>query len=99
MRRPYGRSGLTTRDLAVIDIERVWGPGPSALSMKLDAAAEQLGMDARTYALVVNALIDDPRAHASDPATMGSLRAIRDQHRNARAALEGHAPPPFRVEG
>ncbi|GMA39550.1 DUF3263 domain-containing protein [Mobilicoccus caccae] len=98
MRRPYRRSGLSERDIAVIEIERRWGPGPSAVSMKLDDAADHLGMDARTYTLIVNSLIDDPRAHEIDPKTMGQLRAIRDQHRDARAAATAVEPEAFRVE-
>ncbi|WP_040160863.1 DUF3263 domain-containing protein [Mobilicoccus massiliensis] len=83
MRRPYRTPSLSERDRQVMAIERRWGPGPSALPMKLDEARE-LGLDARTYALVVNALIDDPLAHAADPRTMEQLRSIRQQHRDAR---------------
>ncbi|GAB49038.1 DUF3263 domain-containing protein [Mobilicoccus pelagius] len=81
MRRPYRSPGLSDRDREVIEIERRWGPGPSATPMKLDEAQERLGLDARSYTLVVNSLIDDPSAHAADPETMASLRQIRDAHR------------------
>ncbi|WP_312717962.1 DUF3263 domain-containing protein [Mobilicoccus sp.] len=86
MRRPYRNSALSERDRQVIEIERRWGPGPAALPMKLDEASQRLGMDARSYTLVLNSLIDDPSAHALDPSTMAGLRHIRDMHRDARGA-------------
>lgn len=82
MQRPYRRTGLSQRDLKVSEIERRWGPTPAALSLKLDDAADILGLDARSYAMVVNALIDDPAAHAADPRTMEHLRSIRDARRD-----------------
>lgn len=85
MRRPYRTTALSERDRQVIEIERRWGPGPAALQMKLDEAHDRLGLDARTYTLVVNSLIDDPSAHAADPRTMASLRAIRETHRESRS--------------
>ena len=92
MRRPYRTATLSDRDRQVIEIERRWGPGPAARQWKLDEAQERLGLDARTYALVVASLIDDPSAHAADPRTMAGLRAIRESHRDARREARTQAP-------
>lgn len=85
MQRPYRRSALSERDLRVLDLERRWGPSAGAAPMKLAEARDQLGLDARSYALIVASLVQDPRAYEVDPRTVEAMRETRRQHRQADA--------------
>lgn len=89
MRRPPRRPALSERDRGVLEIERRWGPGPSALEHKLTHARDHLGLDAGGYALVLNGLIDDPAAFTHDPRTITRLREMRDLRREGRGSADG----------
>ncbi|WP_069817372.1 DUF3263 domain-containing protein [Streptomyces sp. TP-A0874] len=73
--------GLSDRDLAVLALERVPWPGPGA---KERAVRERLGISPTRYYQLLNALLDDPRALAHDPVTVGRLRRLRDSRRRNR---------------
>lgn len=76
-----GTPGLTTRDEAVLAVERRSWPGPGP---KERAIRERLGISPTRYYQLLNALLDDPRALAHDPVTVNRLRRIRDARRARR---------------
>ncbi|QHC27386.1 DUF3263 domain-containing protein [Streptomyces sp. GS7] len=73
--------GLSSRDEAVLALERRSWPGPGA---KERAIREQLGISPTRYYQLLNALLDDPRALAHDPVTVNRLRRVRDARRARR---------------
>ncbi|WP_340560439.1 DUF3263 domain-containing protein [Streptomyces sp. GSL17-111] len=73
--------GLTTREAAVLAVERRGWPGPGA---KERAIRERLGTSPTRYYQLLNALLDDPRALAHDPVTVNRLRRVRDAQRRRR---------------
>lgn len=74
-------TGLSNRDRAVIDLEREWGQAPQVQDYK-NEAAKNLGLTPGGYALVLNALLDDPAAMEYDSETIGRLRQVRQQRRH-----------------
>ncbi|OEV10197.1 DUF3263 domain-containing protein [Streptomyces nanshensis] len=76
-----GLSGLSDRDLAVLDVERRGWPGPGA---KERAIREQLEMSPTRYYQLLNALLDDRRALEHDPMTVNRLRRRREAQRARR---------------
>lgn len=70
-------SGLSSRDKAVIDLERQWGQAPGAQDLKLEAAYRDLGLSPSGYALILRGLIDDPLAYQYDRETLTRLRSMR----------------------
>jgi hypothetical protein len=74
------RPGLSERDLAVLDLARRGFAAPGARDR---AVRERLGLSPARYAQLLNALLDDPRALAHDPVTVGRLRRVRDERRRA----------------
>lgn len=72
---------LSDRDRAVLAIAARHWPSPGA---KDRAIREQLGMSPTSYHQLLNALLDDPRALAHDPVTVGRLRRARDRRRAHR---------------
>ncbi|WP_431780989.1 DUF3263 domain-containing protein [Streptomyces chumphonensis] len=73
--------GLSTREAAVLAVERRGWPGPGA---KERAIRERLGTSPTRYYQLLNALLDDPRALAHDPVTVNRLRRVRDAQRRRR---------------
>ncbi|GGU67419.1 hypothetical protein GCM10010211_35870 [Streptomyces albospinus] len=73
--------GLSSRDEAVLAVERRSWSGPGA---KERAIREQLGISPTRYYQLLNALLDDPRALAHDPGTVNRLRRVRDARRARR---------------
>ncbi|MFF4951787.1 DUF3263 domain-containing protein [Streptomyces chattanoogensis] len=72
---------LSSRDEAVLAVERRSWPGPGA---KERVIRERLGISPTRYYQLLNALLDDPRALAHDPVTVNRLRRIRDARRARR---------------
>jgi len=73
--------GLSARDRSVLDVAGRQWPGPGA---KERAVRERLGMSPTQYYQLLNALLDDPRALAHAPLTVGRLRRARDVRRRQR---------------
>jgi hypothetical protein len=78
---PAEHRGLSEQDLAVLALERRGWSGPGA---KERAIRERLGISPTRYFQLLNALLDDPRALAHDPVTVGRLRRLRDARRERR---------------
>ncbi|MEU6380903.1 DUF3263 domain-containing protein [Streptomyces sp. NPDC046909] len=74
-------SDLGARELAILALERRGFGGPGA---KERAIREELGLVPVRYYQLLNALLDDPRALASDPVTVNRLRRVRDARRSER---------------
>ncbi|MFH8568727.1 DUF3263 domain-containing protein [Streptomyces sp. NPDC017993] len=76
-----GITPLSTRDEAVLAVERRSWPGPGA---KERVIRERLGISPTRYYQLLNALLEDPRALAHDPVTVNRLRRVRDARRARR---------------
>ncbi|TJZ52863.1 DUF3263 domain-containing protein [Streptomyces piniterrae] len=76
-----GSDALSSRDEAVLAVERRSWPGPGA---KERTIRERLGISPTRYYQLLNALLDDPRALAHDPVTINRLRRIRETRRARR---------------
>ncbi|MFJ3672018.1 DUF3263 domain-containing protein [Streptomyces sp. NPDC090106] len=72
---------LAPRELAILALER---RGFAAAGAKERAIREELGLAPVRYYQLLNALLDDPRALASDPVTINRLRRIRQSRRRDR---------------
>jgi uncharacterized protein DUF3263 len=72
---------LSDRDLKLLEIEREWGATAAASRVKIAQAQAQLGLSQSAYALLINALLNDPAAEEEDPETIHRLRAVREMHR------------------
>ncbi|MEU2929807.1 DUF3263 domain-containing protein [Streptomyces sp. NPDC007251] len=72
---------LGPREHAILALERRAFPGPGA---KERAIREQLGLSPVRYYQLLNALLDDERALASDPVTVNRLRRVREARRRER---------------
>ena len=72
----------SSRDKAVIDLEREWGQAQQVQEYKLEAARKDLGLSPGGYALVLNGVIDDPAAMAYDPETVQRLLQVRKIRRS-----------------
>ncbi len=79
---PYMDLGeLAERERGILALERRGFSGPGA---KERAIREELGLAPVRYYQLLNALLDDPRALASDPVTVNRLRRIRESRRAER---------------
>ncbi|WP_280262209.1 DUF3263 domain-containing protein [Nocardia wallacei] len=76
-------SGLTRRELDILDFERKWWKYAGA---KEEAIRELFGMSATRYYQVLNAVVDKPEALAADPMLVKRLRRLRASRQKARAA-------------
>ncbi len=76
-------SELSVRDAEILDFERTWWRSPSA---KEQTIRERFDMSPTRYYQVLNALIDNPAALASDPLLVKRLRRLRDERRRNRSA-------------
>lgn len=81
--RERSEGGLSERDRAVLSFERQWWTfaGP-----KEQAIRELFDMSATRYYQVLNALIDQPEALATDPMLVKRLRRLREQRQRSRSA-------------
>jgi hypothetical protein len=77
--RPSG--GLTRREHEMLAFERQWWRQPGA---KETAIRERFGVTPTRYYQVLNALVDQPAALASDPLLVGRLRRVRAARRRRR---------------
>ena len=68
------RGGLDGRALAVLAMERRRYRNQGA---KEQAVRDELGLSAARYHQLLNALLDDPAALATDPVLVGRLRRVR----------------------
>ena len=76
-------SELSVRDAEILDFERTWWRSPGA---KEQIIRERFDMSPTRYYQVLNALIDEPAALASDPLLVKRLRRLRDERRRNRSA-------------
>ncbi|MFH8442349.1 DUF3263 domain-containing protein [Streptomyces sp. NPDC018026] len=72
---------LAERERSILALERRGFTGPGA---KERAIREELGLAPVRYYQLLNALLDDPRALATDPVTVNRLRRIRESRRTDR---------------
>ena len=77
------REGLSERDLKVLEFERHWWKYDGS---KEQAIKELFGMSSTRYYQVLNGLLDDPRALATDPLLVKRLRRLRAQRQPSRSA-------------
>ena len=80
-REPGGQ--LSARDADILAFERQWWKFAGA---KEQAIREKFGMSATRYYQVLNALIDDPAALATDPLLVKRLRRLRATRQRNRSA-------------
>lgn len=73
--------GLSERDRAILDFERVWSfeRGP-----KEEAIRAELGLSARRYYQLLASLLDSEDADRYDPLVVRRLRRLRTERRKAR---------------
>lgn len=76
-------SGLSARDLAILDFERQWWRHAGA---KEEGIRSQFGLTAARYYQLLNAVIDTPDAVRHDPMLVRRLQRARDERTQARAA-------------
>jgi hypothetical protein len=76
-------SGLSARDLAILDFERQWWQHAGA---KEAAIRTEFSLSAARYYQLLNALIDLPGALRHDPMLVKRLQRARDARTGARAA-------------
>ncbi|WP_399886287.1 DUF3263 domain-containing protein [Streptomyces sp. BBFR51] len=74
-------AALAPRERSILALERRGFSGPGA---KERAIREELGLAPVRYYQLLNALLDDPRALASDPVTVNRLRRVRESRRTER---------------
>ncbi|MFD5281764.1 DUF3263 domain-containing protein [Streptomyces rubrogriseus] len=72
---------LAERERSILALERRGFTGPGA---KERAIREELGLAPVRYYQLLNALLDDPRALATDPVTVNRLRRVRQSRRTDR---------------
>ncbi|MFD3509172.1 DUF3263 domain-containing protein [Nocardia sp. NPDC058666] len=76
-------TGLSRRDLDILDFERKWWKYAGA---KEDAIRELFSMSATRYYQVLNAIVDSDAALAADPMLVKRLRRLRASRQKSRAA-------------
>ncbi|MFC6013521.1 DUF3263 domain-containing protein [Nocardia lasii] len=76
-------SGLTRRELDILDFERKWWKYAGA---KEDAIRELFAMSATRYYQVLNTIVDSEAALAADPMLVKRLRRLRASRQKSRAA-------------
>lgn len=78
-----GESGLSARDVQILDFERQWWKYAGA---KEQGIRDQFAMSATRYYQVLNGLIDTPGALEHDPLLVKRLRRLRSSRQRARSA-------------
>ena len=74
---------LTDRDREILAFERQWWKYAGS---KEQAIKELFDMSSTRYYQVLNGLLDDPRALATDPLLVKRLRRLRAQRQRSRSA-------------
>jgi hypothetical protein len=82
-RKPASESGLTERDIQILDFEREWWHHAGA---KEAAIRSQFSLSAARYYQLLNAVIDLPGALRHDPMLVKRLLRARDARTSARSA-------------
>ncbi|MCF2529398.1 DUF3263 domain-containing protein [Yinghuangia soli] len=77
-------SGLTERDLDILDFERQWWKHAGA---KERAVRDRFGCSPTRYYQALNALLDRPEALEHDPMLVQRLRRLRAARQQARSAV------------
>ena len=75
-------SELSELEVAVLEFERRWWKYGGA---KDNAIRERFDMSATSYFQILNSLLDNPAALASDPMLVKRLRRIRSTRQSERA--------------
>jgi hypothetical protein len=85
--------GLSERDRAILDFERVWWsePGPKELAIR-----RRFGFSPARYYQVLGGLLESPEAAQYDPLVVRRLRRVRDRRRRARYERPSAGEPPVR---
>ncbi|MGH9125555.1 MAG: DUF3263 domain-containing protein [Acidimicrobiales bacterium] len=88
-----GSVGLSERDRAILDFERMWWtePGP-----KEGAIRHRFQLSPTRYYQLLALLIDSADAVAYDPLVVRRLRRVRDRRRRARFEGRSAGGPPVR---
>jgi hypothetical protein len=88
-----GSVGLSERERAIIDFERIWWtePGPKEVSIK-----SRFDLSPTRYYQLLGGLIDSAEADAYDPLVVRRLRRVRDRRRRARYEGRSAGEPPVR---
>jgi hypothetical protein len=88
-----GSVGLTERDRAILDFERMWWtePGPKEVAIRT-----RFGLSPTRYYQLLGGLIDSSDADAYDPLVVRRLRRVRDRRRRARYEGRSAGEPPVR---
>ncbi|MCU0282872.1 MAG: DUF3263 domain-containing protein [Candidatus Nanopelagicales bacterium] len=76
-------TGLTERELAILEFERQWWRYAGA---KEQAIRELFDCSATRYYQLLNTLIDNPAALRADPMLVKRLRRMRSARQRARSA-------------
>ena len=76
-------SGLTERELAILEFERQWWQYAGA---KEQAIRDQFSMSATRYYQLLNALVDRHEALVHDPMLVKRLRRVRAARQRQRSA-------------
>ena len=83
-RRPLAdESGLSVRELAMLDFERQWWKHAGA---KEQAIRDLFDLSTTRYYQLLNALLDNPAALAHDPVLVKRLRRLRATRARARGS-------------
>ncbi|WP_343230842.1 DUF3263 domain-containing protein [Yinghuangia seranimata] len=80
-------SGLSERDLDILDFERQWWRHAGA---KERAVRDRFGCTPTRYYQALNALLDRPEALEHDPMLVSRLRRLRTARQQARSAVRRH---------
>lgn len=76
-------SGLSERDIEILDFEKVWWRADSSKEAEI---RDRFELSAVRYYQILNALIDHPDALAHDPLLVKRLRRLREARQQARSA-------------
>jgi hypothetical protein len=74
---------LAERDARILEFERSWW---QHAGLKEQSIRDEFGLSAARYYQILNRLIDEPAALASDPMLIKRLRRLRDTRLAARSA-------------
>lgn len=83
-------TGLTERELALLDFERDWA---SRVGAKEAAILAEFGLPAARYYQMLYVLIDSPAALRHDPLLVRRLQRLRDTRTRSRAARSFRPDP------
>ena len=85
--------GLSQRDRAILDFERMWWtePGPKELAIRT-----RFDLSPTRYYQVLGELLESSDAISYDPLVVRRLRRLRDRRRRARYEGRSAGEPPVR---